>query len=127
MFLTYLIYGGLGFLLYQYRYDTQAHGQNPKGIKRVVIYMCCYWGVYSFCTLPIASGRMHSYSGAYVSDTTFAILGCFLASCGWMDALLYNLTRWQDILEDEPGDKETDIQSSNSPSTIWGLMAAEPK
>lgn len=62
--------------------------------------MFAYWVVYTFCTLPLASGRMHVYAGKSVSDTAFAVLGCFLASSGWMDSLLYMGSRWSILTKD---------------------------
>ena len=125
VFLTFLLYGGLGLLLYMNRFNIQEHGQNPKKIKRIVLYMCCYWAVYSFCTLPIASGRMHAYAKGDVSDLAYTVLDCFVASCGWMDALVYNLTRWQDILEEDSNDEER--AQSASPSSTTRLVSWEPK
>lgn len=49
--------------------------------------------VYVVLTLPIAVGRMVAMTGHRMSDTFYLIAGCLLTSCGWIDALLYTLTR----------------------------------
>jgi hypothetical protein len=43
--------------------------------------------------MPIAIGRMVSMAGVDLPDTFFCVAGAFLTSCGWVDALLYALTR----------------------------------
>lgn len=43
--------------------------------------------------MPIAIGRMLSMAGVQLPDAFFCVAGAFLTSCGWVDALLYTLTR----------------------------------
>lgn len=52
-----------------------------------------YPAVYVVLTLPIAVGRMVAMTGTAMPDIFFCIAGSFLTSCGWIDALLYTLTR----------------------------------
>jgi hypothetical protein len=55
--------------------------------------MVMYPFVYVVLTLPIAVGRMVAMTGTQTPDTFFIVAGCLLTSCGWIDALLYTLTR----------------------------------
>ena len=55
--------------------------------------MVMYPAVYVILTLPIAVGRMVAMTGTRMPDVFFIIAGSFLTSCGWIDALLYALTR----------------------------------
>jgi hypothetical protein len=49
--------------------------------------------VYLLLTLPIAIGRMIAMTGKTLPETFFVVAGVLLTSCGWIDALLYTLTR----------------------------------
>lgn len=49
--------------------------------------------VYVILTLPIAVGRMVAMTGTELPEVFFCIAGSMLTSCGWIDALLYTLTR----------------------------------
>ena len=55
--------------------------------------MVMYPAVYVILTLPIAVGRMVAMTGTALPDVFFCIAGSLLTSCGWIDALLYTLTR----------------------------------
>lgn len=55
--------------------------------------MLLYPAVYVILTLPISVGRMVAMSGVHLPDVFFCIAGSFLTSCGWIDAILYTLTR----------------------------------
>jgi hypothetical protein len=52
-----------------------------------------YPAVYIILTLPIAVGRMVAMTGQDMPDIFFIVAGSLLTSCGWIDALLYTLTR----------------------------------
>lgn len=74
-------------------------------------------------TLPIAVGRMIALTGTPMSDVFFCISGSLLASCGWIDALLYTLTRR--ILTSQ---EMSAAQYSRTPNTlaVVGTNAARP-
>jgi hypothetical protein len=55
--------------------------------------MVMYPFVYVVLTLPIAVGRMVAMTGQPMPDLFYVIAGSLLTSCGWIDALLYTLTR----------------------------------
>lgn len=55
--------------------------------------MILYPAAYLALTLPIAIGRMIAMTGRTLPDVFFVVAGALLTSCGWVDALLYTLTR----------------------------------
>ena len=67
-------------------YDTSK-------LTRATKFMVMYPFVYVVLTLPIAVGRMVAMTGTEPPDLFFIVAGCLLTSCGWIDALLYALTR----------------------------------
>ncbi|KAF1951722.1 hypothetical protein CC80DRAFT_508640 [Byssothecium circinans] len=66
---------------------------DTSKLARATKFMIMYPAVYVILTLPIAVGRMVSMGGISMPDLFFCIAGSFLTSCGWIDALLYTLTR----------------------------------
>lgn len=62
-------------------------------LTRATKFMVMYPTVYVILTLPLAIGRMVAMTGTQMPDVFFCIAGSFLTSCGWIDALLYALTR----------------------------------
>jgi hypothetical protein len=62
-------------------------------LTRATKFMVMYPAVYVVLTLPIAVGRMVAMTGTQMPDVFFVIAGSLLTSCGWIDALLYALTR----------------------------------
>jgi hypothetical protein len=62
-------------------------------LSRATKFMVLYPAVYVILTLPIAVGRMVAMTGTAMPDVFFCIAGSLLTSCGWIDALLYALTR----------------------------------
>jgi hypothetical protein len=55
--------------------------------------MVLYPAVYVLLTLPIAVGRMVAMTGQKMPEVFYVVAGSLLTSCGWIDALLYTLTR----------------------------------
>jgi hypothetical protein len=66
---------------------------NTSKLSRATKFMVLYPTVYVILTLPLAIGRMVVMTGHDMPDVFFVIAGCLLTSCGWVDALLYALTR----------------------------------
>ena len=79
--------------------------------------MLAYPVVYTAFTIPLAGGRMALYAGHKIPDVYWICAGCFMASCGWVDALIYTLTR-RVILKPElstaPGTNNTGGNRSTS-------------
>ena len=78
-----------------------ANQTTVDAVKRITKLMMLYPFVYVLLTLPISACRMWSMArdGHPVSEATQCIVGSLLASCGWVDCLLYSLTRKQLIRE----------------------------
>lgn len=68
------------------------HNDTSK-LSRATRFMVLYPAAYVILTFPIALGRMITMAGVDMPDIFFCIAGAFLASCGWIDAVLYTLTR----------------------------------
>lgn len=66
---------------------------DTSKLTRATKFMVMYPAVYVVLTLPIAVGRMVAMTGTPMPDAFFCIAGSLLTSCGWIDALLYALTR----------------------------------
>lgn len=66
---------------------------DTSKLSRATKFMVMYPAVYMVLTLPIAVGRMTAMNDESFPDIFFVISGSLLTSCGWIDALLYTLTR----------------------------------
>ncbi|KAF2691736.1 hypothetical protein K458DRAFT_4852 [Lentithecium fluviatile CBS 122367] len=69
------------------------NNDSTNKLSRATKFMVMYPAVYVILTLPIAVGRMVAMAGVDMPDLFFCIAGSFLTSCGWIDAVLYTLTR----------------------------------
>jgi hypothetical protein len=55
--------------------------------------MILYPIIYIVLTLPLAAGRMAAMAGRTLPVAYYCVAGALLCSCGWLDTLLYTLTR----------------------------------
>ncbi|KAK8093134.1 uncharacterized protein PG998_014535 [Apiospora kogelbergensis] len=55
--------------------------------------MLAYALVYTVLTLPLAAGRMASMSNRKPPDSYYFFAGCLFTSSGWVDTILYAVTR----------------------------------
>jgi hypothetical protein len=55
--------------------------------------MLVYPIAYTCMTLPLAAYRMASQAGKTLDDSVLIFAGACMASCGWIDVLLYLVTR----------------------------------
>ncbi|KIW07747.1 uncharacterized protein PV09_01677 [Verruconis gallopava] len=69
--------------------ETETH----RRIQKSCLIMCCYPIAYITLTLPLAVSRMSEIRGADTSIQFLIFCGCFLVSSGWVDTVLYILTR----------------------------------
>ena len=67
--------------------------------------MVLYPLIFVIATLPLAIGRMMTASNKKLPDSYFFGAGSLLASCGWLDAILYTFTR-RVLLKAGPGSSE---------------------
>ncbi|KAK1084562.1 hypothetical protein LTR33_002583 [Friedmanniomyces endolithicus] len=84
-----------------------------EAVNRVTKLMTLYPCVYVLLTLPLSAGRMWSmaHQGRPTSDAYACVAGALITSCGWVDSLLYTLTRKRLLQDTMPG------QSGNSRRT----------
>jgi hypothetical protein len=66
---------------------------DTSKLTRATKFMVLYPIAYLALTFPIAVGRMAVMGGRDLPDSFFMVAGALLTSCGWVDALLYALTR----------------------------------
>lgn len=69
------------------------HLEGLKRLRRVVSSMMIYPLAYVVLSLPLAAGRMASAQGNTPSITYFCISGALMTSSGFVDVILYTLTR----------------------------------
>ncbi|KAJ4374259.1 hypothetical protein N0V83_003000 [Neocucurbitaria cava] len=89
---TIIIYAHIFFHL-RGRIRSIIANDNTSKLTRATKFMVLYPAVYVILTLPIAVGRMVAMTGTNMPDIFFCVAGSMLTSCGWIDALLYTLTR----------------------------------
>jgi hypothetical protein len=75
---------------------------NKERLSQAARYMILYPIIYIVLTLPIASGRMAAMAGNKLPMAFYGVAGSFLTSCGWLDTLLYTLTRRVFIKAERP-------------------------
>lgn len=85
--------------------DTSERRADVANTKRAAKYMIIYPVVYVVCTLPLAGGRMAAMTGVAVPYWWFCLAGAAITSCGWLDVLLYALTRRVLIFSTSPPSK----------------------
>ena len=73
--------------------SMRSNDSDPTVLKRAAKYMIIYPIVYVVCTLPLAGGRMASMTGMAIPYWWYCLAGSAITSCGWLDVLLYVMTR----------------------------------
>ena len=66
-----------------------AYVDTSCAMKLIIAYPI----VYVVCTLPLVKARLTSMAGRHVSFLELTIAGSMITSNGWLDVLLYCLTR----------------------------------
>ncbi|KAF2192590.1 hypothetical protein K469DRAFT_553402 [Zopfia rhizophila CBS 207.26] len=111
-----IIYAIIYFLLIQRirsGYYTAMEANRAKAISNLMV---VYPIVYVICTLPLASARMSSMSNHPPSLARLCLAGAMITSNGWLDVLLYTLTRRIMIFSDEPPADDNGIDTF---SAFW--------
>ncbi|KAK5114252.1 hypothetical protein LTR85_010317 [Meristemomyces frigidus] len=67
--------------------DTQTRAQSAA--KLIIAYPV----VYVVCTLPLVVARLNAMAGGDVTFVELCVAGAMITSNGWLDVLLYTLTR----------------------------------
>lgn len=115
-FATICLYAGIFFALRlrtkrtfsAYADPELVNEQSVRQVNRVTKLMTLYPFVYVVLTLPLSAGRMWTmaHGGRATSIEFSCAAGALLASCGWVDAMLYTLTRRRLMEETMPGYKQ---------------------
>jgi hypothetical protein len=90
--------------------------EEAKRVKAISNLMVVYPVVYVVCTLPLASARMAAMSSKTPSLARLCLSGAMITSNGWLDVLLYTLTRRIMIFSDEPPADDNGIDTF---SAFW--------
>jgi len=103
MFGTVVIYALIYLSIYSRLTISSAENRSElTSTKRAAKWMIIYPIVYIVCTLPLAGGRMAAMTGIQVPYWYYCLAGAAITSCGWLDVLLYALTRRVLIFSKEP-------------------------
>lgn len=85
----------------QAKFLRTGQQESLKRLNRVVVYMVIYPLLYLVLSLPLAAGRMSTARGSSPSKTYFGVAGCLMALSGFMDVLVYTLTRRHLMIDTE--------------------------
>lgn len=89
-------------------YYTAAEARRVKAVSNLMV---VYPVVYVICTLPLASARMAAMGGKPPSLSRLCLAGAMITSNGWLDVLLYTLTRRIMVFSDEPPPDDNGIDT----------------
>jgi hypothetical protein len=114
---TVLIYIAL-YAAIQCRIRSNYYGDSAKAqqARTAMKLMIVYPIVYVICTLPLATMRMASMNSVRITGYGwFCFAGAMITSNGWMDVVLYSLTRRIMLFSDDPPDDEYGVEAFNMP------------
>ncbi|KAF2757291.1 hypothetical protein EJ05DRAFT_500834 [Pseudovirgaria hyperparasitica] len=116
---TVFIYASIYFMLNQRIRSSSFSVDEAKKAKQAAKLMVVYPLVYVICTVPLASARMASMSTRMSpSVEVLCFAGSMITSNGWMDVLLYTLTRKIMIFGDEPPEDKIGLETFQIPGVI---------
>ncbi|OJD14781.1 hypothetical protein AJ78_04903 [Emergomyces pasteurianus Ep9510] len=129
-----IIYPTLFFVI-RHRLKSSREFQGTRGMRRpkfnrVLKIMIIYPIAYVIISLPIAAGRMSMMSGHSPAMSYIYASGCILMCSGWVDSILYFLTRRRVLEADLPTEvgsdstQKCDVGYHSSPTTGGGLIRA---
>lgn len=84
-------------------YHTSNTAIRARSAAKLII---AYPVVYVICTLPLVKARLTSIAGEHVSFTELTIAAAMITSNGWLDVLLYTITRRSLIFGPDLGDEK---------------------
>ncbi|KAK7515772.1 hypothetical protein IWZ03DRAFT_211387 [Phyllosticta citriasiana] len=96
---------------------------SARHLKRISHLMVIYPAVYVVCTLPLVYARVASFMGHPVGYTHFCLGGALITSNGWIDVLVYFLTRRVLLFGDAP---EIRIQAQPADQAIDTFQSTFP-
>jgi hypothetical protein len=90
-------------------------------VNRITKLMTLYPCVYVLLTLPLSAGRMWSmaHNGHPYSNAFACVAGSMITSCGWVDSLLYTLTRKRLLKDTMPGQSTSGRRTNQAASDNW--------
>jgi hypothetical protein len=105
---TVIIYALL-FIILQKRvrqsfYSNSGTAMRARSAAKLII---AYPIAYVVCTLPLVKARLTGMAGRPVSFLELTVAGCMITSNGWVDVVLYSLTRRALLFGPEVGDDQT--------------------
>ncbi|KAF2096893.1 hypothetical protein NA57DRAFT_21095, partial [Rhizodiscina lignyota] len=104
------------FLVLRVRIRAGFYSETfAKRAKSVAMLMAVYPAVYVVCTLPLASARTAAMAGRDVSLAHLVVAGAMITSNGWLDVLLYAMTRKILIFSDDPPTEDCGIATFQLP------------
>jgi hypothetical protein len=98
---------------------NESNGVKNPQVQAVARQMLVFPIAYTTLTLPLAAGRMATESGNPPSSTFFIVAGCCMASCGWVDVLLYAFTRRTIVFSGEGANGDIPLIGGN----LYGNIA----
>ncbi|KAI1770833.1 G protein-coupled glucose receptor regulating Gpa2-domain-containing protein [Hypoxylon cercidicola] len=85
---------GFYYLFRAKRLDSiEIPNRSIEGMRKARTAMLAYAIVYTILSLPLAAGRMASMSNNELSNEYYLFAGALFTSSGWVDTVLYTLTR----------------------------------
>lgn len=96
---------------------------SRQRIMRTARYMVVYPFAYVILTLPLAAGRVSSMAGRRPPLVYFCIAGAMMASCGFIDVILYIYTR-KALVRSNVGIKNPTSPSADTPLSPFPLSNA---
>ncbi|KAF2104027.1 hypothetical protein NA57DRAFT_70241 [Rhizodiscina lignyota] len=126
---TVFLYGAVAWKLRKHLRIFKAVSGQSSTLERQQKYMLIYPTIYVILTLPLAASRMWtmSHHGKAASDPVMIIAGCLITSCGWMDALMYSLTRNVLASRRVPQNQSTAYHNRGTNGTGPGLSRASER
>lgn len=87
-----------------------------QAVNRITKLMVLYPFVYLLLTLPLSAGRMWSmaHGGQSISNAYACAAGAMMTSSGWVDSLLYTLTRKKLLQDSMPGQNATGRRTADA-------------
>ncbi|KAF1811033.1 hypothetical protein P152DRAFT_74646 [Eremomyces bilateralis CBS 781.70] len=126
---TIIVYAAM-FIILRARIRSQSHpdfatSASLKHASSAAKLMVVYPIVYVVCTLPLASARVAAMAGHRLSIVHLCVAGAMITSNGWLDVLLYTMTRRIMIFSDEPPPDTLGIDTFQVP--FWSNGGAETR
>ena len=106
---------------------AQAAGATAEQAQEAAKLMVAYPLIYVVCTLPLATLRMYQEARSRtVSAKWFCLAGAMITSNGWLDVILYVLTRRITLFSDDPPD-DNGIETFRAPWMTGDVFGTETR